>query len=75
MFEIIGKKQKLHLHLHPALALTGIVISSFGLGLITGKLLTGARPFDWTMTVMEMMFDVFFAVFCAVHILRSHKRQ
>jgi hypothetical protein len=43
------------------LAVLGAVLGSFSLGLMTGKLLMGAKPvIDWTMTIMDFIRGMFY---------------
>jgi len=49
------------------LAVLGAVLGSFSLGLMTGKLLMGAKPvIDWTMTIMDLIFGACFTTFFAI---------
>jgi hypothetical protein len=66
MFETLEKFQKV---VAPRwLAVSGAVLGGFSLGLSIGKLLMGAKPdVDWTMTVGNSVFQVFFTSIGAIY--------
>jgi hypothetical protein len=67
MFEPLGtKKPPSH-----RFALWGAILGGFALGLGTGKLLAGARPWDWVSTIFMLVSALFWTIWCAVIATRS----
>jgi hypothetical protein len=52
-------------------AVWAAVIGAFGAGLGAGKLLAGARPFDWTLEILDFAFIIGFTVWFAVAATRN----
>ncbi len=68
MFERIESKKGV---ISRRVAVWGAVLGAFVVGLGTGKLLAGARPFDWTLEILELAFVLGFTVWCVIAALRN----
>jgi len=64
MFELLEKQMSKPMPRR--VAVLGTVIGAFGLGLASGKLLAGAKPFDWTLEIMNVFFALAWTIWCAV---------
>jgi hypothetical protein len=47
-------------------AVCGALVGALALGLMSGELLAGARPFDWTLEIMELIFDLGLTIWFAI---------
>jgi len=63
MFELLSARKT---PISRRVAIWGALLGAFGLGLMSGELLTGARPFDWTLEIMELVLDVSLTIWFAV---------
>jgi len=70
MFEVLGS---IGPQLSRRLALWAALLGAFALGVGTGRLLAGARPFDWTLEIMELAFDLGLTIWFAVIASRRDK--
>jgi hypothetical protein len=56
---------------HPAgLLFGGALLGAFALELATCKLLAGARPFEWTLEIVDLVFVLGWAIWFAVVAVR-----
>jgi hypothetical protein len=51
-------------------AVLGVLIGGFWMGLVSGKLLAGAKPFDWTLQIMDLIFAISLTTWCVVVVAR-----
>ena len=47
-------------------ALWAALLGAFGLGLATGKLLAGAKPYDWSLEIMNLVIGLVWTIVFAV---------
>jgi hypothetical protein len=70
MFEPIEKPQKRALPRW--LAVMGAMLGMFCLGLVTGKMLMGAKPvIDWFTTIGDLVMITVYTIVCAVYAFKS----
>jgi hypothetical protein len=48
-----------------------IVGGAFSLGIFAGKLLAGARPFDWTSDILNTLFTLGITIWCTLRAIKS----
>ena len=62
MFDLVGERKL------PSrrVAVWGALTGAFGLGLVTGKVLAGARPFDWPLEIVNLSFVLGWTIWLAI---------
>jgi hypothetical protein len=68
MLDLLGSTKPL---MPRRVAVWGALLGAFGLGLAAGKLLAGAKPFDWTLDIMNLALVLGWTVWCTVAALRD----
>ena len=68
MFDLLSSAKPL---MPRRVAVWGVLLGAFGLGLAAGKLLAGAKPFDWTLDIMNLVLVLGWTVWCTVAALRD----
>lgn len=65
--------QRTRVAISQRVAVLTTVLGAFGLGLATGKLLAGWRPFDWTLEILDMAFMLGITIWFASAAMRNRR--
>ncbi len=55
----------------PMAGFVGAVLGAFALGVGVGKLITGVKPWDWTLTVLDFVILAFYTGWFAIAVIRT----
>ena len=65
MFDLLDARKPSKPYMSRRVAVWGLLVGAFAMGLGAGKLLAGAKPFDWTLEIMTLVFLLGWTIWCA----------